>query len=118
MDDLITIPDYGLGWLDASGPESDIVLSTRVRLARNLQGHAFGPRARVNDREAVLSQSRAAKDACGCLQGATLWELAEVAPRTRQILLERRLVSEDLLGGQKGPPARGSAVVLSATETH
>ncbi len=116
MDDLITIPDYGLGWLDASGPKSDIVLSTRVRLARNLQGHAFGPRARVNDREAVLGQIKTAKDACGCLKGATLFELAEVAPRTQQILLERRLVSEDLLGGPKGPPSRGSAVVLSATE--
>ena len=28
MDDLSTIPDFGLGWLDASGPASDIVLST------------------------------------------------------------------------------------------
>lgn len=116
MDDLLTIPDYGLGWLDASGPESDIILSTRVRLARNLQGHAFGPRARINDREAVLSQVKTAKDACGCLKGSTLWELAEVAPRTQQILLERRLVSEDLLGGEKGPPPPGSAVVLSAIE--
>ena len=54
MDDLATIPDFGLGWLDASGDHADIVLSTRIRLARNLQGQAFGPRARVNDREAVL----------------------------------------------------------------
>ena len=53
MEDLTAVPDSGLGWLDASGDHADIVLSTRVRLARNLQGHAFGPRARVNDREAV-----------------------------------------------------------------
>ena len=26
-------PDFGLDWLDAGGPEADIVLSTRVRLA-------------------------------------------------------------------------------------
>lgn len=115
MDDLATIPDYGLGWLDASGPSSEIVLSTRVRLARNLQGHAFGLRSRVNDREAVLGQVRTiAKDAA-FLPGATLWELAQLPHRTQRILFERRLVSEELVGGVKGPPARGSAVLLSGT---
>jgi protein arginine kinase len=36
MFDLSLLPDGGLGWLDASGEQSDIVLSTRVRLARNV----------------------------------------------------------------------------------
>ncbi len=55
MNDFTTIPDYGLSWLEASGDHSDLVLSTGVRLARNLQGHAFGARSRVNDRQAVLA---------------------------------------------------------------
>ena len=46
MSDLHTLPNHGLGWLDASGEHAGVVLSTRIRLARNLQGHAFGPRAR------------------------------------------------------------------------
>jgi protein arginine kinase len=116
MDDLSTIPDYGLGWLDASGPSSDIVLSTRVRLARNLQGHAFGPRSRVNDREAVLKQVRGALKHSSYLADAPLWQLSDVLPRTQQILLERRLVSEDLLGGREGTPNRGAAVVLSSSD--
>ncbi len=116
MDDLATIPDYGLGWLDASGPSSDIVLSTRVRLARNLQGHAFGPRSRVNDREAVLSLVRSVIEKSSHLSGASLWELAKVSPRTQKILRERRLVSEDLLGGKKGVPPRGAAVLLSTKD--
>ena len=62
MDELSQITDFGLDWLDASGGFADIVLSTRVRIARNLQGHAFGPRARVNDREAVLRQIRLAAE--------------------------------------------------------
>ncbi|MFH1764247.1 MAG: hypothetical protein ABIF09_08655, partial [Gemmatimonadota bacterium] len=110
MDDLSSIPDFGLGWLDASGPSSEIVLSTRVRLARNLQGHAFGPRSRVNDREAVLKLVRAAVGKSSYLTGATLWELAELLPLTQRILLERRLVSKDLLGGEKRVPPRGAAV--------
>jgi len=116
MDDLWTIPDYGLGWLDASGPSSDIVLSTRVRLARNLQGHAFGPRSRINDREAVLRQVRGALQHSTYLAGATLWQLSDVVPRTQRILVERRLVSEDLLRGGNGSPHRGAAVVLSASD--
>lgn len=116
MDDLATIPDYGLGWLDASGPSSDIVLSTRVRVARNLQGHAFGIRSRINDREAVLGQVRGATKDADFLPGATLWELAELPRRTQRILLERRLVSEELVGGERGRPHRGSAVLLSGTD--
>ena len=48
-DELSPVPDHGLSWLEASGAHADIVLSTRVRLARNLQGHAFGSRARANE---------------------------------------------------------------------
>ena len=116
MDDLATIPDFGLGWLDASGPHSDIVLSTRVRLARNLQGHAFGPRARVNDREAVLGQVRASSDRVGLLDGAAIVDLPEAPKRSRRILLERRLVSKDLLGENGSGPADGTAVVLAGKE--
>ena len=33
--DLSLLPDGGASWLDASGDHSDIVLSTRIRLARS-----------------------------------------------------------------------------------
>ena len=114
MDDLANTPDYGLGWLDASGPSSDIVLSTRVRLARNLQGLAFGPRSRVNDREMVLGRVRDVSKKSQQLQGASLWDLSKMDSRSRRILLERRLVSRELLGGESGLPPNGSAVFLSA----
>lgn len=116
MDDLATIPDFGLGWLDASGDHADIVLSTRVRLARNLQGHAFGPRARVNDREAVVRRVRGVADRVAPLRASTFIDLADLEVRTRRLLLERRIVSRDLLGENgKGPP-RGTAVVLSSRQ--
>ena len=34
--DLSLLPDGGASWLDASGEHADIVLSTRIRLARNV----------------------------------------------------------------------------------
>src|SRR3989454_10169976 len=54
--DLSLLPDGGIAWLDASGPKASIVLSTRIRLARNLQGYVFGQRARDADRTAVLTR--------------------------------------------------------------
>lgn len=112
IDDLTPIPDQGLSWLEASGDHADIILSTRVRLARNLQGQAFGPRARVNDREAVLTRFKGALSASPYLTGGTLLEMGALSTRARKLLLERRLVSRDLLGEPDGP-AHGTGVLLS-----
>ena len=116
MSDLHTLPDHGLGWLDASGEHAGVVLSTRIRLARNLQGHAFGPRARVNDREAVLEQTRRAKTKVELLAGSILLELPDLDSRSRGMLLERRLASRELLGDVKTGPSRATAVLLAAQD--
>lgn len=116
MNDFATIPDHGLGWLEASGDFADIVLSTRVRLARNLQGHAFGPRARVNDREAVLKRFKESSAKSETLRGGILLEMSGLALRTRRILLERRLVTRDLIGGEDAEPVRGTAVHFSSQD--
>ena len=116
MSDLHALPNHGLGWLDASGEHAGVVLSTRVRLARNLQGHAFGPRARVNDREAVLEQTRRAMAKVELLTGSTLLELPDLDHRSRGMLLERRLASRELLGDVKVGPSRATAVLLAAQD--
>jgi protein arginine kinase len=116
MDDLTAVPDHGLSWLEASGDHADIVLSTRVRLARNLQGHAFGPRARVNDREAVLGHFRSFASGSSSLAKGTLLDMVDTQARMRRILLERRLVSRELLGDAESGPARGSAVLLAPND--
>lgn len=113
LDELSPLPDQGLSWLEASGEHADIVLSTRVRVARNLQGHAFGSRARVNDREAVLGRLRSSLAGARSLGTPTVLTMAELGARSRRILLERRLVSRELLGDPDGGVASGAAVVLS-----
>jgi protein arginine kinase len=113
VDDLTPVPDQGLSWLEASGDHADIVMSTRVRLARNLQGHAFGPRARVNDRQAVLRRFAASAESLASLRLGTLLQLTDLESRSRRLLAERRLVSRDLLGDPDTGPATGAAVLLS-----
>jgi protein arginine kinase len=116
VNDFDAIPDHGLGWLEASGEHADIVLSTRVRIARNLQGHAFGPRARVNDREAVLRKFRDSVSRSDALVDGALLEMPDVPERTRRILHERRLVTRELLGPEGDDPANGTAVHFSRVE--
>lgn len=113
MSAFTDVPDMGLNWLDASGDHAEIVLSTRVRLARNLQGHAFGPRARVNDREAVYSRVKQYADRVEALAGSTLLHMPDLDARSRRILLERRLASRELIGEDGTDPSRGTAVVVS-----
>ncbi|RMH13662.1 MAG: ATP--guanido phosphotransferase [Gemmatimonadetes bacterium] len=115
FDDILPVPDFGLGWLDASGDHADVVLSTRVRLARNLQGHAFGPRARVNDREAVLRQVQQKIPRVPLLADAVVAEMPKLEERARRLLVERRMASRDMLGEPGRGPLRATAVLLGAS---
>ncbi|MEE9603083.1 MAG: ATP--guanido phosphotransferase, partial [Thermoguttaceae bacterium] len=45
-------------WLKGSGPESDIVISSRIRLARNLAEFPFISRASEQDRRQIESVLR------------------------------------------------------------
>lgn len=112
MLDLSTLADFGLGWLDASGPHSDIVLSTRVRLARNLQGLPFGMRARGGEREQIYEQVKRAAADGSMLSGALALDLADLSALSRQVLLERHLISRELAGDRRERPAPGAGLVL------
>src|SRR6476620_10175648 len=112
--DLSLLPDGGVGWLDASGPHSDIVLSTRIRLARNVEGYAFTGRARDGERLRVLSQVREAVASVSTLQHAVMYRLDELPPTSRALLHERHLVSKELAGLDEQHPLRTGAAVFLA----
>lgn len=104
-------PDVGLGWLEGSGAHSDIVLSTRVRLARNLQGHAFATRIRDTERQHILERVREAVQAT-TLSGGAGYELAAMPTLGRRILHERHLVSRELAGLSGDSPVRGAGLFM------
>ncbi len=108
--------DFGLDWLDASGPHSDIVLSTRVRIARNLQGYPFPVRTRGPDRAAVLAVIAEAISRDDILPDAVLIEIDKLSPRLRELLLERHLVSRELIGQNGEEPPPGGALAASTGE--
>src|SRR5688500_19958061 len=114
MIDLSLLPDGGVRWLDASGPHGDIVLSTRVRLARNVEGYAFTGRARDGERLRVLSQVREAVASVSTLQHAVMYRLDELPPTSRGLLHERHLGSKELAGLCAQHPLRRGAAVFVA----
>ena len=86
-------------WLRGEGQASDVVMSSRVRLARNLDGIRFMTRADRGEREKVLGLSKAAILDAG-LSPRMLWvDLHATGKAERQLLVERQLISR--------PHARG-----------
>jgi protein arginine kinase len=122
--DLSLLPDGGVSWLDASGDHADIVLSTRIRLARNLEGYAFTNRARDGERLRVLAQVREAAGGITEMAHSVLVRVDELSLDDRLLLHERHLVSKELAGlpsaasglnpaDARGTVRSGAAVFLS-----
>ncbi|MEE8267789.1 MAG: protein arginine kinase [Gemmatimonadales bacterium] len=112
MIDLSLLSDGGMPWLDASGRSSHLVLSTRVRLARNLRGRIFGLRNSPEERETILTEILAATRDTPQLAEAMLIRLDQVDRSDRELLHERHLVSRELAGLEGGGDVRAGAGLL------
>ncbi len=84
-------------WLSAKGPESDIVFSSRIRLARNLSGFIFPARVKDRQRKEVLDKILKAKKSSKLLNKTTFINMDELEPLDGQLLLERHLISREHL---------------------
>ncbi|OAT85182.1 protein arginine kinase [Desulfotomaculum copahuensis] len=87
-------------WMDGSGPEADIVISSRVRVARNLAQLPFPHLLSPQQAGQVIDAVRAAADSAAVREKAgelTVIRMNELTPVDRQILVEKHLISPDLL---------------------
>jgi len=112
MIDLSLLADGGLGWLDASGPASHLVLSTRVRLARNLHNQVFGSRNALADREGILQSVAEAGRNGVLMRHAVCYRMDSLDVLDRQLLHERHLVSKELAGLDAEARVRPAAALL------
>ncbi len=83
-------------WLSDNGPESDVVMSCRVRLARNLVGFPFVVRASDAQRRELVHLARQVVLQSDLSQEMIWVDLAEATARDRQLLVERHLISRHL----------------------
>jgi protein arginine kinase len=89
-------------WLKGSGPESDIVISSRIRLARNLADFPFMRRCNDQDRKTIERMLREQLSQEPELSEAAFVDVHQLTTLDRQFLVERQLISRELSEGD-GP---------------
>ncbi|MFO7246678.1 MAG: protein arginine kinase [Bacillota bacterium] len=101
------------GWMKGDGPAADIVLSSRVRLARNLADTAFPPRLSAAAAAGVVERVQAALPSLSSALNRrfALFPLKGMSRLDRQVLVEKHLISPLLAKND------AAAVVLSEDET-
>lgn len=87
-------------WLRGSGPESDIVISSRIRLARNLANFPFIRRCTDHDRAAIELTLRENFESEASLKDLMYLNVASLEEVDRQFLVERQLISREHADGE------------------
>ena len=93
IDQLIQRP---VPWLSEHSPKGGIVVSTRVRLARNLLGYPFPSKATLDQRREILSLIDRLAAQLLDVDEVVSAGMAECDDIDRLVLLERRLASPEL----------------------
>ena len=83
-------------WLKGSGANSDIVISSRVRLARNIDKMPFPHWAGKKQAETVIEKARALKENVDLLKNTSFFAMSELDSVDKQFLVERHLMSHEL----------------------
>ena len=80
-------------WLSGEDSTSQVVLSSRIRLARNISNCPFPSKADTDNREKVLSFIRSAIDKSPVLNQGLFVKCSQLDDLDRNFLLERHLIS-------------------------
>ncbi|HEX2953161.1 MAG TPA: protein arginine kinase [Bacillota bacterium] len=100
-------------WARSEGDNGDIVLSSRIRLARNIRNYPFPHRASESQLEAIVSEAEAAVDHIAPDKGKFVTiRLDSLVPLERLVFVEKHLISRDFL---EHPEHR--AILLNEDET-
>ena len=102
--DLETLTGRSGEWLRGTGPEADIVMSSRIRLARNLAQFPFPNRAGERMRGEIETLLRTEIGKCPAGRTLDYLRIDNLDTLDRQFLVERQLISRELAEnqGQRG----------------
>src|SRR6202051_2813701 len=99
-------------WLRGEGPHHQIVISSRVRLARNLRSRAFPGWAKKAERSAILELIRPQVEGLPEMQDSFSESLQDLSALEKQVLVERHLISRE-----HAAKSAGSAVIMNRRQT-
>ncbi len=89
-------------WLKGKGPDANIVLSSRIRIARNIKKFIFPCRISSQDRTKVLSSVNYARNKSNFLRNFVVIKMSDISLLDRQFLLERHLISQEHISAPEG----------------
>jgi len=99
-------------WLRGNGPDADIVMSSRIRLARNLARFPFLSRADDRIRREIEQELRGVLKDVRIGSSQTYCDVTQLKSIDRQFLVERQLISREL---SENEGARGVCFANSET---
>ena len=99
---LSDLSSHGGEWLRGDGPEGDIVISSRVRLARNLADHRFTTRAADPEKREIAEKVRETVMHSRFAERVFYVDLEKEDAVQGEFLVERHLISKELARGE-GP---------------
>jgi len=82
-------------WLKGAGAESDIAISSRIRLARNIDGLTFVDWSDDETKQQVIELSKEAVFSSSCMKDAFYIDMSVLSPLDKQFLIERHLISRE-----------------------
>jgi protein arginine kinase len=83
-------------WMRGTGPDADIVMSSRIRLARNLARFPFPSRASDSTRSEIEALMHAQIDRLSVGRSLSYFRVDGLEMLDRQFLVERQLISREL----------------------
>ena len=95
-------------WMTGGGKDSDVVISARVRLARNAAGHQFVNRASLEERRELAERLAEALTHLEMAKDMEYFDLTDMSPLDRTLLVERHLISREHADAE-GPRGVGIA---------
>ena len=84
-------------WLTGDGPQSEIVLSSRIRFARNISDFEFPPSADSDTRDKIIEYVQRAFDASGLTPSGHFYLASDIDTLDRSFLVERHLISPEFM---------------------
>ena len=85
-----------IDWLNPKGRDSDIVLTTRIRLARNLKGYKFIARARLEEQSEIIECFYRAREESPLKANSAFYDIDMMEDIARVILIERRIIRPEM----------------------
>ena len=101
--------DKDITWLKSGGTDSDVVIASRIRLARNLRGEPFPNRADFNQLAKVLVATDGVLPELEKSMGMPFdrVDVERLSTVQREVLIEKQLITENLV---KNPQHRAAYV--------